>query len=397
MLFLAVLLALVAAVVAEYMIYKKHAFDSLKYKATFSAPEVVVGDDVYLYEEIRNEGRLPIPFIKIDTDLPDGLEFTLIETDRERGGKKVSSTQSIQSIFVLHSNSRVRRRWRVHARVRGEYHLPGVVVSVGDVLGLNTVSRRLEVSEDSRSSTVVLPLARYVTDADVSSRLLSGDILSALCPVTDPQMICGSREYTSFDPMNRINWKSTAVHGKLMVNIEERTVRRRFSVLLNMNSTGIEQRPQTPSAPELIERCITVCASLFDRIAADEMPARLFVNAPPPEDSSAELLSVEDRGDIAVYGPWRGRLQTIDILRTLARQPMQISLPPERMFDYIAASPELFGENENLVVISAYIDGRMLNFERVMRSRGINMIFYITSTRNEAGVIPGDVRVIFER
>ena len=397
MLFLAILLALVFAIVAEYMIYKKHAFDSLKYKAVFSASEVVVGDDVYLYEEIRNEGSLPIPFIKIDTDLPEGLEFTLIETDRERGGKKVSSTRSIQSIFVLHSNSRVRRRWRVRARVRGEYYLPGVVVSVGDVLGLLTVSRRLDVAEGARTSTVVLPLARYVTDSEVSSRVLSGDILSALCPVTDPQMICGSREYTSFDPMNRINWKSTAVHGKLMVNIEERTVRRRFSVLLNMNSTAIEQRPATPSAPEHVERGITVCASLFDRIAADEMPARLFVNAPPPEDSNADIISVGEWGDILVYGPWRGRLRTMDILRTLARLPMKISLPPERMFDYIASAPELFGENENLVVVSAYIDGRMINFERALRSRGINMIFYITSTRNEAGIIPDDVRVIFEQ
>lgn len=397
MLFAAVLLALVFVVVAEYMIYKKRAFDLLRYKATFSASEVVVGDDVYLYEEIRNEGSLPIPFIKIDTDLPDGLEFTLIETDRERGGKKVSYARSIQSIFVLHSHSRVRRRWRVRARVRGEYRLAGVVVSVGDVLGLLTVSRRLEPAQDGRTSTVVLPLAQYVTDSKVSSRMLSGDILSALCPVTDPQMICGSREYTSFDPMNRINWKSTAVHGKLMVNIEERTVRRRFSVLLNMNSTAIEQRLATPSAPELVERCITVAASLFDSIAADDVPTRLFVNAPPPADSYAEFLPVDECGDIAVYGPWRGRLRIIDILRTLARLPMKISLPPERMFDYIAASPELFGENENLVVISAYIDGRMINFERALRARGINMIFYITSTRNEAGIIPDDVRVIFER
>lgn len=397
MLFAAVLLALVFVVVAEYMIYKNRAFDLLRYKATFSTSEVVVGDDVYLYEEIRNEGSLPIPFIKIDTDLPDGLEFTLIETDRERGGKKVSHTRSIQSIFVLHSHSRVRRRWRVRARVRGEYRLAGVVVSVGDVLGLLTVSRRLEPAQDGRTSTVVLPLAQHVTDSKVSSRMLSGDILSALCPVTDPQMICGSREYTSFDPMNRINWKSTAVHGKLMVNIEERTVRRRFSVLLNMNSTAIEQRPATPSAPELVERCITVAASLFDSIAADDVPTRLFVNAPPPADSYAEILPVDEWGDIAVYGPWRGRLRIIDILRTLARLPMKISLPPERMFDYIVASPELFGENENLVVISAYIDGRMINFERALRARGINMIFYITSTRNEAGIIPDDVRVIFER
>lgn len=168
MLFLAVLIALAAAVVAEYLLYSRRAFDRLTYHASFSAPEVAVGDDVYLYEEIKNEGHLPIPFLKVDTDLPEGLEFTLIGVDRERGGRSISSTRSIQSIFVLHSNSRVRRRWRVRAKKRGEYRLGGVVVSVGDVLGLNTVSRRLELSAGGRTSVVVLPAPRPLSAMSAS-------------------------------------------------------------------------------------------------------------------------------------------------------------------------------------------------------------------------------------
>ena len=390
MLFLAVLIALAAAVVAEYLLYSRRAFDRLTYRASFSASEVAVGDDVYLYEEIKNEGHLPIPFLKVDTDLPEGLEFTLIGVDRERGGRSISSTRSIQSIFVLHSNSRVRRRWRVRAKKRGEYRLGGVVVSVGDVLGLNTVSRRLELSAGSRTSVVVLPAPRPLSAMSASSRMLCGDLISALCPVTDPQRTVGTREYKVYDPMNRINWKSTAVHGKLMVNIEERTVRPRFSVLLNMNSRQIEQRPDTPSDPGSVEKGITLCASLFDRIAAEEVPARLFVNAPPPDGCDDAVLPVGD-GAISVYGPWRGRSRMVDAMRTLARLPMEISLPPEKMFDFIISTPALFGENENLVVVSPYIDGRMINFESLLRERGVRVVFYITSSRNTAGALPPSV------
>ena len=85
----------------------------------------------------------------------------------------------------------------------------------------------------------------------------------------------------------------------------------------------------------------------------------------------------------------------LDALRALARLPLEISMPPERAFDLIAASPSLFGENENLIVISPYIDERMLNFCRVLRTGGVNTVFYIATTRNSAGVIPGDVDVFF--
>jgi len=37
----------------------------------------------------------------------------------------------------------------------------------------------------------------------------------------------------------------------------------------------------------------------------------------------------------------------------------------------------------------------MLNFCRVLRTGGVNTVFYIATTRNSAGVIPGDVDVFF--
>lgn len=397
MLFAAVFLALIAAVAAEYNIYRRRAFGHLRYTATFSSSEVMVGDDVYLFEEIKNEGHLPIPYLKADTDLPEGLEFTLIETNLTDGSRKIRSVRSIRSVFVLHSNSRIRRRWRVRAKKRGEYRLGGAVVSVGDILGLNTVSARLEPKEGGRTSVTVLPLPEPLDGSFASLRMLCGDVISALCPVTDPQRVCGTREYTVFDPMNRINWKSTAVHGRLMVNIEERTVRHRFSVLLNMNSRPIEQHPSVPSDPGSVERCITVAASLLDRIAAEDVPVRLFVNAPPPADCTVcePIYAADGEGELSAYGPWRGRSRMLDALRALARLPLEISMPPERAFDLIAASPSLFGENENLIVVSPYIDERMLNFCRVLRTGGVNTVFYIATTRNSAGVIPGDVDVFF--
>ena len=116
LLFISVAAAIVGVVLLQYFVYKKKGFSNIEYSATLSSGEVFEGDDVYLYEEIRNVGALPLPYIKIDTDLPEGMVFTLLESSvHDKGGvfsknqqkreeeklRKIRHTSSIQSLFVL--------------------------------------------------------------------------------------------------------------------------------------------------------------------------------------------------------------------------------------------------------------------------------------------------------
>lgn len=429
MLFFAALAAAAAVVIIQYFLYKKRGFDQLVYNAMLSSSEVFVGDDVYLYEELTNCGRLPLPYIKVDSDLPDGLVFTLLDTETDGLGevteekntrssrrgvarsasvgrtpekktkdglRRVHQTKSIQSVFVLRPYARIRRRWRVTCKKRGEYQLGGVIVTGNDILGLLPRSRRLEAKEEKHNRITVLPQPEPLDAHFSSSRYLCGDVISELCPVTDPIRICGSREYTPLDPMNRINWKSTAAHNRLMVNIEEKTVRHRFSLLLNMNSREIEQFADTPSDTGGIERCITTCTSILDRIAAEDVPVRLFLNYPPAGIEGAEAVAGDEvGGQIAVCGPYRGSRDMIYALRTLAKLRMTISVPAEKMFDHIATHPELYSEYENLIIVSSYIDGRMMNLRNALAPAGVRVIFYVVTSRNNAGVIPEDAEVYF--
>ena len=82
-------------------------------------------------------------------------------------------------------------------------------------------------------------------------------------------------------------------------------------------------------------------------------------------------------------------------LRTLASLKMEISLPAEKMLDHIVSNPELYRESENLVVVSSYLDERLLNLYKTMRAVGVNVIYYITTTRREA-VLPDDVDIYFK-
>ncbi len=410
MLFIAVAAAVVGAVLLQYFVYKKKGFSNIEYSATLSSGEVFEGDDVYLYEEIRNNGALPMPYIKVDTDLPEGMVFTLLESSMtDPGGifskgstvskgaakreterlRKIKHTSSIQSLFVLRPYACIRRRWRLTCTKRGDYLLKGVLATASDILGIGVHSKLIELSNTERNRLIVLPRPEDLAGNYTSSRYLCGDIISNICPVTDPIRLCGAREYQTSDPMRQINWKSTAAHAKLMVNIEERTVRHRFSLLLNMSSRQIEKFDE-PSDPAAIERCITLCTSILDRIAAEDVPVRFFSNYPPEDmaEFGGEAVSDDEIGQkVGKCGPFRGSRDMIYALRMLAMLKMKISTPIDRVFDHIAAHPELYRENENMIIVTSYIDRRMINLKEALAAEGVRVIFYVATTRNEVGAL----------
>ena len=197
--------------------------------------------------------------------------------------------------------------------------------------------------------------------------------------------------------MSRINWKSTAAHGKLMVNIEEKTVRHRFSLLLNMSSRQIEKF-DVPSDPAAIERCITLCTSILDRIAAEDVPVKFFSNYPPEDmkEFGGEAVSDDEIGaKVGVCGPFRGSRDMIYALRMLAMLGMKISTPIDRVFDHIVAHPELYRENENMIIVTSYIDRRMMNLRDALAAEGVRVIFYVATTRNEVGALSEENDVYF--
>lgn len=418
MLFISVAIAVVAVVLLQYFVYKKKSFSNIEYRATLSSGEVFEGDDVYLYEEIRNNGALPVPYIKIDTDLPEGMVFTLLESSvTDPGGifskgtalskgaaeretdrlRKIKHTSSIQSLFVLRPYACIRRRWRLTCKKRGDYTLSGVLATASDILGIGVHSKLIELSNTDRNRLIVLPRPEDLAGNYTSSRYLCGDIISEICPVTDPVRLCGARDYLPSDPMRLINWKSTAAHAKLMVNIEERTVRHRFSLLLNMSSRQIEKF-DTPSDPAAIERCITLCTSILDRIAAEDVPVRFFSNYPPEDmaEFGGEAVSDDEIGQcVGKCGPFRGSRDMIYALRMLAMLKMEISTPIDRVFDHIVAHPELYRENENMIIVTSYIDRRMMNLKEALAAEGVRVIFYVATTRNEVGALSEENDVYF--
>lgn len=396
MLYLALLAAVVIVYVWQRKMYEKHTFDEIDYKITVSSEEVFEGEDIFIYEEISNDKYIPVPYTKVDTSLPKGLNFHIVEYDKKTGKPIDIFRDRIASVFVLKSKEKIRRRWRVNCKTRGVYSIGDAMIVSGDIFGMNTTSKALRCEPNKSNTVVVLPRTVNLEEHFTSSFYHSGDVIKNHSLLSDPLYIAGTREYTPLDPMNKINWKQTAVHGKLMVNNEEFTQRHRFNIMLNMNSRDIEQSAY-PSSPESIEQCITVTASILDRISSENVPVRIISNTPPEAVSDEYAADSEGIGKKILFTrAFEGKRDMISALRMLSSIKTEMSCPVEKMLDYILEHHEVFSESGNLIVVSAYVSQRMIIFHNEMRRNGVHVIFYVTTTNRNADIIPPDVEVYFK-
>ncbi|MCD7776068.1 MAG: DUF58 domain-containing protein [Firmicutes bacterium] len=397
MLYIALLIAILVVFLAERKIYEKHTFEEFHYDVSVGSEEVFEGEDIFLFEEITNDKMIPMPYTKVDTSLPSGLYFRITEYDAVKGMAKDSLRDHVQSVFVLKSREKIRRRWRVNCRRRGVYSVGSATVVANDIFGMNPVSQGFK-SEPARSNTVVvLPRAIDLEEHFTSTYYHSGDVIKNHSLLTDQLLRRGTREYTSYDPMNSINWKQTASHGKLLVNDTEYTQRHRFNLMINMNSRDIEKDPRFPAGVDSVELCITVAASILDRISQENVPVRIISNTPP--SAVGEMYAADTEGigrDILFTGAFEGKRDMISALRLLAAIKVEMSCPIEKLLDYVLLYHEAFAESGNLIFISSYISERMIVFHSQMKRCGVNVIFYVTTTNRNTAVIPPDVEVYYK-
>ncbi len=393
-----VFLALVAAVLTVFLLqkhyYKKHAFDNVTYRMNIETFEVFEDDEIYVYEELSNNKILPLPYLKVDAELPEGLAFHLVEDDI-KCGMHDTFPRVLSSIFILKSREKIRRRWRLRCLKRGIYTLGKATVMTDDILGMDMHAKFFVPIPGDQNTLTVLPKAIDLEKEFTTSKYCNGDFSGVSSFLTDPLLKAGVREYRGGDPINRINWKQTAVHQTLLVNEEEYTEKQQFNIVMNLQTRDVDETVDG-IGKEGVEYAVTVVASILDRVAYNDIPVRLFCNTHPLVDGLNAAIDEGDEVGVKIFAsdPYRGVDDMLSALRMLAELELNVSVPIENMLDHITENPYLYTRGGNIVFVSAYLSERMINFYYNLRDQGINMIFYITSTLN-ASSIPDDIDVRF--
>ncbi len=404
---------------ACYLLARRKAAEklkaSLRYSLSFDTDEVFRGEYLYIDQVIENTTDHTIPFLKIETLLPEGLSIVLVETAEDRAAEQLgrasaskkrrrdTTVHSAESLWSLTPHSRITRRWRVLAEKRGRYTATDVQVLVisNDALGMGAYSITPELTPGNGHTVLVLPQAAEWLAGMAPAASLTGEGHVPHGLIHDPMAVAGVRPYDPHDPLNMIDWKQTAHVGQLMVRQTEAVENDAFNIVLNMQSKLEEPRPHDLASPWYVEEAITVCASLLDSAVRRNIPARLISNTPPAPLMERGVPGGPIREDetgrrIFCSEEFRGGEATMEAYRLLADLPLVRSLPAEGLSDDIIANPEYYMRGGNVLFVSAYLDARMVAAYERLRARGVRVIFYIITTDHHAKVLPDEGDIYFK-
>jgi uncharacterized protein (DUF58 family) len=340
-----VLLYLFAGAVFIGRWWSRNALSKLSYKRQFDQrtfPNQVVPVTL----EITNTGFLPLPWLHVQ----EGLSV------------EIRDKRSYQEIVSLPGKSHIAFEYELKSRKRGYYRVGPLRMFTGDILGLGAQN---EMEGDTDHLTVypeVIPLTRV----PLPSRSPMGTLRTKQLIYEDPTRIAGKREYVAGDSLRQIDWKASAVAGRLQVKKFEPSIDLQTAIFLNMYAEDFNVRSRILTT----ELSIVIAASLANWVSAQKQPVGLWTNGNDP-------LAADGR--VQHLHPRKGQGHLMRILEVLARIKMGADLP---FLDLINQQSAYLGWGTTLVLITGKADDAL--FDQLFRARraGLNVVLIL------AGVVP---------
>jgi uncharacterized protein (DUF58 family) len=209
-----------------------------------------IGDKVAVRVVVRNDGRLPVPWVLLEDLLPKPAITGRFPRLKIKGRRVV--------LRMLSAGGETTLDYQVLCQLRGYYQIGPVVMESGDLFGLH---RRYRVDAEPHFLLVypkVVPLVGY----DLASRRPIGDVRLTHRLFEDPTRIGGVRPYEAGDPLNRVHWRATARTGTLHSKIYDPSTLAGATILLDLHQAGYPARGE----PHRSELAVTAAASLANAV-----------------------------------------------------------------------------------------------------------------------------------
>lgn len=336
----AIILVIAAVAAAEVLIFGKYALKGIYYSASVNKAEVYEGETLELTEVVENRRFVALPWIKTELSASRWLAFSRNDSAAQTSG---GDNTFIPGVFSLKPRSKCTRVRKIKCMKRGVFSFDDTVVTATDMLGLVRVSRGFKVG----ISITVLPVGADGENAVLSFNEPVGEILVRRFINEDPFMIAGSREYTGREPLNRINWKYTAVTGKLMAMNNEFTTSRNTLILMNMQRKGVV--PITS-------------ADIRDTEAFIKLSVRLMWES---IDSGCGFAFATNGGN--ANGTATGFVKTAEQCEGVLRMLAQLS--DSCSFDFGSFLNALnYGSFTDVIILTPYIDDEMALFAKSLKA-----------------------------
>ena len=252
----------------------------------FFESHAFVGEDVTVRLVIRNRGWLPIAWLRLYESLPVDLAIP----------------NAVNQVITLGARSQISLMYRLQSRKRGYYPLGPLFTSTGDLLGLS----REQQEQGNIDHLTVYPKIIHLTRPSIPSRSPQGTLKSYQPIFEDPTRVLNKRDYIAGDSLRRVDWKASAVLGRLLVKEFEPSIALETAIFLDLCNSDYDTHFRIDST----ELAIVIAASLANWVITKKQTVGLFTNGVDQLDltqSSRPLL------------PRKGRSHLTHMLETLAR------------------------------------------------------------------------------
>ena len=245
-----------------------------------------LNEEVPVELELANTGYLPVPWLRLN----EALSVELLVPNFFR------------CVISLGSKEQLRLHYTLRTRKRGYYPIGPLALTSGDLLGMTGPVKTLYPLEYITVYPKIIPLSNI----PLSSHSPMGTLRHHEPIFEDPTRIRGKRDYVAGDSLRRIDWKSTAVTGRLQVKLFEPSIALETMLFLDLGESQYLLKDRLQAT----ELAIVVAASIASWVVSKKQSVGLVTNGVDP-------LAAD--GPPHPLLPRKGRGQLIRVLEALAR------------------------------------------------------------------------------
>lgn len=282
---------------------------------------VRMGCDRYLAEPdqtvtwsatVDNYSRLPIPFVRLSQDFPNGTVYMGDKTWWNAHCRKKYLSWYTEYRLTLRGRRSLTRRLKLSFAERGVYTVGNYQVGAGDLLGF-----REEKRYGNGQQVVIMPRRSNQKVALDAVGGFLGDVSVRRFILEDPILTTGFRDYTGREPMRAISWTRTAQSGVLQVKQYDYTAEHHVVVLLNVEGATEEE----------LEECLRLTRSVCEKLEQSKTPYAFRTNGNLPGPMGKIQTLVEGLGEqhlnTILYGLGGADLTCFYSFRTLTRHTLK--------------------------------------------------------------------------
>lgn len=331
----------------QSFVFGKWGLRKVEYNRSFSERAVFEGEVVEMIDEVSNPKLLPVPWLRLESKIDPSLQFhQSAAIDNE-----INSNAFHRTLFSLMPYQKVTRRQKLTCTKRGFYQFQTVSLSTGDIFGID----KTFTSVNSTAEIIVYPPLIKQEDLPLPAHSWLGEVIAKRWIIDDPFLTAGVRDYASGDPLNSINWKSTARTNRLQVTKKDFSADHHIMIYLNFNQTEDIWRPIVDEAS--MEETISYAASITQYAIFKGIHIGFGCNS---------YIDKDDKQAISI-DPANGKQQLTYLLETMAK----LKIGTSTYFDYfLQAEVDKHIEGMDILIISNIMTEKMEELCKKLEANG---------------------------